>query len=79
MEMMGMTHKETVTHLSGMAAEETEDAAKYAHCAVMYKQDKPKLAEMFHTMAQQEMEHMHLLQDAVTKELKAMQEMYEQA
>ena len=79
MEMTGMTHKEMIMHLSGMIAEEMEGAAKYAHCAMMYKQDKPKMGKMFHTMAEQEMEHMHMLQDAATEELKAMQEMYEQA
>ncbi len=70
---------ELIEKLSAMIAEEMEGAAKYAHCALKMKQDHTRLAEMFHTMAQQEMEHTHMLQDAATAELKALHDKYKDA
>jgi len=67
-----------IEKLAHMMADEIEGSAKYAKCAVKLKADHPKLAEMFHTMSKQEMEHMNHLQDAITSQLKALQDKYEQ-
>jgi len=74
-----MEPMDLIDKLSAMMAEELEGAAKYAHCALKHKADHAKLAEMFHTMAGQEMEHAKHLQEAIAAEFKAMQDMYEQA
>ena len=68
-----------IEKLAHMMAEEMEGAAKYAACAMKMKQDHPKLAEMFHAMAGQEMEHAKHLQEAAASEFKAMMDMYAQA
>ena len=68
-----------IDKLAAMIADEMEGAAKYAQCAMKHKQERPKLAEMFHEMAAQEMEHMKKLHAAAEAELKAMQEKYEEA
>ena len=68
-----------IEHLAAMIADEMTGAAKYAACAMKHKADRPQLAEMFHSMAEQEMGHMDKLLDAAREELKAMQAAYSQA
>lgn len=71
--------KVMIEHMAAMIADEMTSAAKYAECAMKHKADRPKLAEMFHEMAEQEMGHMNKLMDASKEELKAMQDAYSQA
>ncbi len=67
-----------IEKLAAMIADEMLGPAKYAHCAIEHKADRPKLAETFHAIAKQEAEHMAMLLDAAKAELAAMMEMYNQ-
>lgn len=70
---------ELIEKLGAMIADEMEGAAKYFECSLKLKQDHPKLADMFHEMAEQEMGHMKKLLDAADAELKNLMDMYEDA
>ena len=56
-----------IKKLSGMIDEEIEDAKKYAKCAMNHKADNKELANMFFTLANEEMKHMGMLHTEVTK------------
>lgn len=50
-----------------MIEDEITDAEHYARCAINNKTDRPKLADLFYRLSQEEMNHMSLLHDAVTE------------
>ncbi len=56
-----------IEKLSDMIEEEIGDAKKYITCALNYKSEKPRLAELFYKLAFEEMGHMNMLHDAVTE------------
>lgn len=56
-----------IEKLSDMISEEIEDAEKYARCAIMNKEEMPELAETFYKLSADEMGHMTMLHDQVTR------------
>ena len=56
-----------IEKLSDMIEEEMEDAKKYIRCAMNHKEDRPGLAEAFYKLSMEEMQHMAILHDQVTK------------
>jgi len=56
-----------IKKLSEMISEEIRDADKYASCALMHKDENPQLAETFFRLSLEEMQHMSLLHDQVTR------------
>ena len=56
-----------IEKLSEMIEDEITDAEHYARCAINNKTDRPKLADLFYRLSQEEMNHMSLLHDAVTE------------
>ena len=53
--------------LMDMIDEELDGAMQYAKCALHNKEGNAALAETFHTMAGQELEHAELLQEQAKK------------
>lgn len=56
-----------IKKLSAMIDEEMDGACEYAKDALMYKDERPELADMFYKMSLVEMEHMSNLHNAVVK------------
>lgn len=56
-----------IKKLSGMIEEEITDAKKYAQCALNYKKENKSLGDIFYTLANEEMKHMSVLHNEVTK------------
>ena len=49
-----------IKKLSEMIREEMNDAEQYAKCALKYKAEDQRLANMFYTISKQEMEHANM-------------------
>lgn len=58
---------EIIKKLSEMIEDELEGAEEYAKCAIKYKAEHPALASTFYEISVQEMHHVNLLHDQVTK------------
>ena len=56
-----------IAKLSDMIEEEIADAEKYIRCALNHKEDNPELANTFYQLSLEEMKHMSMLHDQVTK------------
>lgn len=54
-----------IEKLSEMVDEEIEDAAKYAKCALKYKEERPALSKTFYDLSTDETRHMTLLHGEV--------------
>jgi len=70
---------EIIEKLPVMIGDELADAEKYARCALKAKAEHPDLADLFHRLSMDEMEHMNLLHEAAAKivaDVKAMQDQY---
>ena len=59
-----------IQKLSDMISEEIADAEKYARCANNHKEDMPELAETFYKLSNEEMNHMAMLHEQVTRIIK---------
>ena len=56
-----------IKKLSEMISEEIEDADRYVNCALNHRMDNPSLADTFFKLSQEEMNHMSMLHDQVTR------------
>ena len=56
-----------IEKLSDMIEEEICDSETYIKCALKNKTDRPKLADLFYRLSNDEMTHMSLLHDAVVE------------
>lgn len=56
-----------IEHLSDFIEEEIDGAEEYARCAVKHKDENPTLANAFYTMSLDELKHVTMLHDEVTK------------
>ena len=56
-----------IRKLSEMISEEIADARKYVNCALNHKADNLPLADTFFKLSQEEMNHMSMLHDQVTR------------
>lgn len=56
-----------IEKLSDMIEEELNDAEKYIRCAMNHAEERPVLAEAFYKLSTEEMQHMAMLHDQVTK------------
>ena len=56
-----------IKKLSEMIEDELEGAEHYAKCAIKYKNENPTLAKTFYDISVEEMQHVMLLHDEVTK------------
>lgn len=52
-----------IKELSEMIREELEDSEQYAKCAIHYKEEDNRLAEMFLTLSKQELDHANMEHD----------------
>lgn len=60
-----------IKELVEMIEEELEGAENYALCALKYKEEHPALANVLYEISTQEMRHVTILHDEVTKVIKA--------
>ena len=58
---------EIIKTLSEMISEEIRDADKYAGMALKYKDENAPLADTFYRLSTEEMQHMAMLHDQVTR------------
>lgn len=58
---------EIIKNLSKMIKEEISDAEKYARCALNHKESDKTLAEIFYTLANEELKHMEMLHEQVVR------------
>ena len=63
-----------IKELSEMIDEELDGAENYAKLAVHYKAEHPSLAAVYYEISTQEMRHVTMLHDEVTKIIKAHRE-----
>ena len=63
-----------IKKLSCFIDEEIADARKYAKLALEYKESDPALAQMFNALSLDEMKHMGMLHDSVTKIISQVQD-----
>jgi hypothetical protein len=56
-----------IEKLSDMIEDELNDAEKYARCALRDKDERPALAQTFYNLAVDELKHMSMLHDEVTR------------
>lgn len=54
-----------IKKLSEMITDEIEDAERYAKCALHHKEDHPALADLFHRLSGDELQHANLLHEKV--------------
>lgn len=50
-----------------MISDELSDSEKYAKCALKHKDERPALAQTFYSLSVDEMKHVNMLHDEVTK------------
>lgn len=60
-----------IKRLSEMISEEIQDADNYIQCALNHRMDNPSLADTFFKLSQEEMNHMAMLHDQVTRIIEA--------
>ena len=60
-----------IKRLSEMISEEIRDADNYIQCALNHRMDNPSLADTFFKLSQEEMNHMAMLHDQVTRIIEA--------
>ena len=65
-----------IENLSEYIKDEIKDAGKYAWCALKHKDENPALADLFHRLSGEEMEHAKLLYDAAMRQVKEMIDRY---
>ena len=65
-----------IENLSEYIEDEIKDAGKYAQCALNHKEKNPDLADVFHRLSSEEMEHARLLYDAAMHHVKKMIDQY---
>jgi len=56
-----------IEKLSNMIEAEIEDAEQYAKCALKYKEENTSLANVFYSLSIDELKHMSMLHDEVTR------------
>lgn len=56
-----------IKKLTELIDEELCDAEKYAKLALQYKEEYPDVAEMFNSLSGEELKHMGILHNAVTR------------
>lgn len=67
-----------IENLSEYIEDEIRDAGKYARCALKHKTENPALADLFHRLSGEEMEHAKLLYDAAMHQVKRMIDQFDE-
>lgn len=62
--------------MPGLIEEEAKDAMKYATLALAHRADQPDLADMFMELSGEELHHMQMISDELTKMVKRLHEQY---